>query len=249
MTIESARNWGDGVGAASATSTPDGAGIASVTSAPDGAEIASVSAASGGAEIATVARESILGDAAPTALQRVLLTSDATVVRLLEGFFGEPVRTEGLGQLTRPASPADAELEPAGHETILCRQTLLQGSVTGRNYLYAEAWVVLDRLDPVLREGLLTTSEPIGHLLAANRTETFREVLRLGHKPAGPLGLQFGLEGGDELLSRTYRIVAGGKPIILLTEYFPPLGDSDRGDGASSPVPGSGGGSPATDRS
>jgi len=237
MSSDSAGDRGDGVQAAAATGTPGGAMTASVVGTSDGAEIASV--ASG----------SILGDAAPTALQRVLLTSDATVVRLLEGFFGEPIRTEGLGQVTRPASPADAELEPAGHETILCRQTLLQGSETGRNYLYAEAWVVLDRLDPDLREGLLTTSEPIGHLLAANRIETFREVLRLGHKPAGPLGLQFGLQGGDELLSRTYRIVAGGKPIILLTEYFPPLEHSDRGDGAWSPGPGSDGNPPATDRS
>lgn len=227
----------------------DGVEVPPVTSTPDGGETASVVGASGGAEIASVAKESILGDAAPTALQRVLLTTDATVVRLLEGFFGEPIRTEGLGQVTRPASPADGELELDGHETVLCRKTLLQGAETGRNYLYAEAWLVLDRLDARVQESLLTTSEPIGHLLAAHRTETFREILRLGRRPAGPLGLQFEMDGGDELLFRTYRIVAGGRPIILLTEYFPPLDDADREPNVSEHVPHSHGGSPATARS
>lgn len=164
-----------------------------------------------------------LGDRGLSALQRLLLTTDATVTRLLEVLFGEAIRTDGLEQSCRPASPADAELEPAGHETLLCRQTLLQGNDTGHNYLYAEACVVLDRLAPGLREDLLTTSEPIGALLTAHRTETFREVLRLGHRPAGSLGPQFDMDGGDELVFRTYRIMSGGKPIMLLTEYVPPL--------------------------
>lgn len=198
-----------------------GAEVASVADTPGGVEVVPVASGSGGAEIASVARASVRGDAALGMLQRVLLTTDATVVRLLEGCFGESICTEGLGQACRQASPEDAELEPAGHETILCRETLLQGSDTGRNYLYAEACVVLDRLESSLREGLLTTSEPIGRLLAANRTETFRETLRLGRKPAGPLGLQFDLEGSDELLFRTYRVIAEGKPIMLITEYFP----------------------------
>lgn len=172
---------------------------------------------------------SALGDGALGVLQRVLLTTDATVVLLLEGFFGEPICTEGLGQVSRPAAPADTELELTGRETVLCRHTLLRGCDTGRNYLYAETSVVLDRLDSRVREGLLTTSEPIGHLLAANRIETFREVLRSGRKPAGRLGFRLGMESGDELLFRTYRIIVGGKPIMLLTEYFPALHFSTRG--------------------
>jgi chorismate-pyruvate lyase len=173
-----------------------------------------------GAGGASMASTSTLEDASLGVLQRVLLTTDATVVVLLEGFFGESIRTEGLEQVCRPASPADTELELAGHETILCRKTLLQGSDTGRNYLYAEAWVVLDRLESDVREGLLTTSKPIGRLLAANRIETFREVLHSGWTPAGPLGRRLGTQGG-EVLFRTYRIIVGGRPIMLLTEYFP----------------------------
>jgi chorismate-pyruvate lyase len=173
-----------------------------------------------GAGGASMASTSTLDDASLGVLQRVLLTTDATVVVLLEGFFGESIRTEGLEQVCRPASPADTELELAGHETIMCRKTLLQGSDTGHNYLYAEAWVVLDRLESDVKEGLLTTSKPIGRLLAANRIETFREVLDSGWTPAGPLGRRLGTQGG-EVLFRTYRIIVGGRPIMLLTEYFP----------------------------
>ncbi len=166
---------------------------------------------------------SAFGEMRLSALQRLLLTTDATVTRLLAGLFGESVRTDGLGQSCRQASPADAELELAGHETLLCRQTLLQGSDTGRNYLYAEACVVLDRLASGLREDLLNTSEPIGALLRAHRTETFREVLRLGRRPAGALGPRLDMDSGADLVFRTYRIMSGGSPIMLLTEYVPPL--------------------------
>lgn len=166
---------------------------------------------------------SALGEMGVSPLQRLLLTTDATVTRLLEGLFGESIRTDGLGQACRSASPADAELELAGHEILLSRQTLLQGSDTGRNYLYAEACVVLDRLASGLREGLLTTSEPIGALLTAHRTETFREVLRLGRRPAGALGARLEMDSDADLVFRTYRIMSGGKPIMLLTEYLPPL--------------------------
>lgn len=192
-----------------------------------------------GVAVAPLVGASMLGDAPLGVLQRILLTTDATVVRLLEGFFGEVIRTAGLGQVSRPVSPADGELEPAGHETLLCRETLLQGSDTGRNYIYAEVCVVLDRLDAAVREGLLTTSEPIGYLLAANRIETFREVLRLGRKPAGPLGARFAMDSHDELLSRTYRIIAGGSPIMLLTEWFPALEFPEGGEQVADPNRGS----------
>jgi len=155
--------------------------------------------------------------------QRVFLSTDATVVRLLEGCFDEPIRTAGLVQKSTAALPADAELELTGDETILRRETLLQGSRTGRNYVYAEASLVLDRLEPGLREALLSTSEPIGHLLVANRVETFRELVRAGRTPAGPLADRLDLESGEELLFRTYRVISGGQPAMLITEYFPPF--------------------------
>ncbi len=173
----------------------------------------------------------ILDDPSLGVFQRVLLTTDGTIVRLLEGCFGEPVRTAELVQFRTPASATDGALEPAGHETILRRKVLLQGSRTGRNYVYADSFTVLDRVGSSLREALLSTSEPIGRLLVSNRVETFREILRVGRRRAGALGGWFGLEFSDELLFRNYRLISGGRPIMLIAESFPPYDFSGQRDG------------------
>lgn len=155
-------------------------------------------------------------------LQRLLLTTDGTVVRLLEVCFGETVRLAGRKQFTSPASPTDEDLQPEGHETMLRRTVVLQGSQTARNFVYAHSVIVLDRLEPPVREGLLSTSKPIGLVLAANRTETFKELLRTGRAPAGEEAAHwFGLDPSDELLFRSYRIVSRGLPIMLITEHVP----------------------------
>ena len=161
-------------------------------------------------------------DAALGLLQHVILQSDATVVRLLEACFRERICTAGLEQTTTPALPTDVELQLTGEETVLRRATLLQGSRTGRNYVYAETSIVLDRLGQRLREGLLGTTEPIGHLLIAGRVETFREPVRSGHASAGPRAASFGLVSSDTLLFRSYRVIAHGRPVMLITEHFPP---------------------------
>lgn len=168
----------------------------------------------------------ILDDASLGVLERVLLTTDGTVVPLLEGCFDERIRTAERSQTVtpcRPTEPADAVLELAGDETLLRRTVLLQGTRTGRNYIYAESVIVLDRLPSVLREGLLTTGEPIGRLLATHRLETFREILDIGRRPAGAHGGPFGLSDSGELLCRTYRIIHGGRPIMRIVEHFPSL--------------------------
>lgn len=180
--------------------------------------------------VVPVGGATLLADSAVGAEQRILLGTDATVVRFLEGCFDEPIRTASLSQVSTPPLPTDAELELTGDETVLRRETLLRGSHSGRNYVYAEAAVVLDRVAPAVREGLLSTSEAIGHLLIANRVESFRELVSVGRMPAGPLADRFGLDSSDELLSRTYRIVMGGRPALLISEYFPPRFNPEAGD-------------------
>ncbi|HWD54381.1 MAG TPA: chorismate pyruvate-lyase family protein, partial [Acidimicrobiales bacterium] len=110
-------------------------------------------------------------------VQRLIFNTDATVVRILENCFDEVIRTDGLAQEITDGSANDADLELAGGESVLRRSTLLQGCRTGRNYIYAESEIVLDRLPPSLREGLLESAEPIGRLLIRGRVETFRELL------------------------------------------------------------------------
>jgi chorismate-pyruvate lyase len=154
--------------------------------------------------------------------QRLIMSSDATVVPLLEACFCERIETANLVQETTLPQPGDHRLELAGDELILRRNTLLRGSESGLTYVHAHAAVVLDRLPREVRDGLLATTEPIGRLLVRERVESFRELLRSGVEPAGERGALIGLDGDQTLPSRTYRVISGGKPMMLITERFPP---------------------------
>jgi chorismate-pyruvate lyase len=97
----------------------------------------------------------------------------------------------------------------------------LRTSASGRTLIYAETLVALERLHPIVRSGLVSTSEPIGRLLIAARLETFRDILTAGTERAGGVGAHFGINRDDDVFARTYRIVSGGRPVMLITEKFP----------------------------
>ena len=156
-------------------------------------------------------------------VQRLIFNTDATVVRILENCFDELIRTDGLTQEITKADAIDLDLELAGGESVLRRSTLLQGCRTGRNYIYAESEIVLERLPPSLQEGLIETAEPIGRLLIRGRVETFRELLHSGHELAGSRGHALGAGTAEMLPFRTYRVIVGGRPVMRITEHFAPV--------------------------
>ncbi|MGI8810811.1 MAG: chorismate--pyruvate lyase family protein [Acidimicrobiales bacterium] len=157
-----------------------------------------------------------------TRFQRMLLGTDGTVTHLLEAYADEPVEVVKLLQAFHTADDDAADLHLSPDDKVLRRQILLRGRRSRQNLLYAEAVVAAGRVEAAFLDGLLETDEPIGVLLAHARTETFREILRVAREPAGPLGPHFGLDTATELIWRTYRIVCGGRPVILITEKFPP---------------------------
>lgn len=162
-------------------------------------------------------------DDALVMVQRLIFNTDATVVRILENCFDERICTAELAQEITQATATDVDLELAGEESVLRRSTLLRGCRTGRNYIYAESAIVLDRLPASLREGLVATPEPIGRLLIRGRVETFRELLRSGRSLAGPRGPALGAQSDDMLPFRTYRVIVGGHPVMRITEHFAPI--------------------------
>jgi len=157
----------------------------------------------------------------PGPLQRALLTADGNVGRILEGYAGEPIEAVKLEQFSAPYGEQIHALELEADDERLSRRVILRGSRTGRSLLYAESVIAVARLHPMVRSGLLSTSEPIGRLLCAARAETFREVLSLSRMPAWAHGAHFGIEEADEVFARTYRIISGGHPAMLITEKFP----------------------------
>ncbi len=156
-----------------------------------------------------------------TPFQRILLGTDGTVTHLLEVYAGEPVEVVKLRQDFDTSDDGDAPLDLSRSDKVLRRRVLLRGARSGRTLLHAEAVVVLDRVDAVFLHGLMETDKPIGTLLTETRAETFREILLVGRRPGGASSAHFDVGAADEVIFRTYRIVARRKPIVLITETFP----------------------------
>lgn len=156
-----------------------------------------------------------------TRFQRILVGTDGTVTHILEAYADEPVEVVKLFQDYDACGGAAEALDLPGDARVLRREVVLRGRRSGQNLLYAEAVVVPERVSGPVLDGLLRTDKPIGTLLAENRTETFREILRVDEEPAGRCGFPLGVDGATPLILRTYRIVAGRRPIMLITEKFP----------------------------
>lgn len=152
--------------------------------------------------------------------QRILLVTDGTVTRILEAMTGEPIALVKLAQSAGQAPLADPELRVADGEEVIWRRVLLQGAVTGTNYIFADSVIMPRRLHPRLYHDLVYTSEPIGRLLAESRIETFRELVSWGVEPAGDNAEHFGVEPDARLISRTYRMLSQRQPIMVITEKF-----------------------------
>lgn len=168
-----------------------------------------------------VDRTRFLRPDAAALFQRILLITDGTVTHLLETFAGERICVIKLHQSIDEATRQVDELEVRDRQQVLHREVLLVGCTTRRAFVYAASQIVPDRLNPAVRDGLLQSSKPIGYLLEESRTETFRQILEARRESAGACGSYFGIDAAAEVLTRTYRVLAGGRPIMLITEKFP----------------------------
>ena len=152
---------------------------------------------------------------------RVLATTDGTVTELLEAWAGEPVAIGELAQRREELLTPVVDLDVAAGVTVLKRRVVLCGERTRRPLLYAESLIALDRVPLFIADGLLIRRTPIGRILRESRLETYRELLQLGVETCGALASSLALEPHDIVVSRTYRIIAGSQPIMLINEKFP----------------------------
>lgn len=153
--------------------------------------------------------------------QRILLTTDGTVTEILEAQFWEPINLIKLFQEKRVSDVDIPYLEIRSGTDILVRKILLQGNDSKTNYIYAESILVPEHLDDYLQDGLINTDKPLGRLMIEAKTETFREILSCKKEKAEELNEYFDQAAESILISRTYRVFADQKPIILITEKFP----------------------------
>lgn len=157
--------------------------------------------------------------------ERALLEIDGTVTRFIEAYTMEPVEVHKLGQGTRTL-PADVPLlEVEAGAAVTTRQVLLRGRDSRRLYAYGASLIAPDRMPPQAREALQIPGKGLGRLMRETRMETFREIVWRFREPGRtvpeamrPL-LAFGI------VCRTYRVVCGGRPIMLIHEKFPHSSD------------------------
>ena len=156
-----------------------------------------------------------------TPFQRALLVIDGTVTKFLEAYTMEPVAVVRISQESRSLPIEDHWLEAAAGEAVLVRQVLLKGESSGTIYAYAVSVLVPARLPDELMSGLEDLDSSLGRALLTHRLESRREVLWFGRERLQDVPDPVKEWAGVDFVSRTYRIISGGLPIMLISERFP----------------------------
>ena len=160
-----------------------------------------------------------------TPFQRALLVIDGTVTQFLEAYTFSPVEVVLLHQETQTLPTNYAWLDAEKGTEVVSRQVVLQ---TERKeeprptvHAYATSIIVLDRIPPTIREGLTLKGHGLGQLLQRSGLESRRDLLWWGLKRPKDLPEALVHWAGKPFLSRTYRVVANGQPIMLINEQSP----------------------------
>ncbi len=159
--------------------------------------------------------------AALSALQRSLLVIDGTVTQFLEAYLLEPVRVTRLEQSGRILDQDDPWLQTPAGSQLVDRSVVLSGRQSGQLLAYAESAIVTSRLSSAMRAALDTQAGGLGRILVASSLETRREALWYGIERPARLHAEAAKRFGGACLLRTYRIMAAGKPLMIITERFP----------------------------
>jgi len=156
-----------------------------------------------------------------TPFQRALLTIDGTVTKFIEAYVMEPVTVRIIGQDWHRLSAGHIWLEAEVGTTVIGREVVLEGKYSGTLHAHALSLIVPERLPQVALEQLKENPGGLGRILLDNRLEARREVLWYGREVSGnlPAAIRTRIPGG--CLTRTYRIITGGRPVMLIHERFP----------------------------
>jgi chorismate-pyruvate lyase len=157
------------------------------------------------------------------AYQRALLVADGTVTRFIEAWALEPVLVHRLSQGEGTPSPREAQWLGLDGQPVpaIQRSVLLTGRCSGQFFLYATSLILPGRLPPAMHRELEASSEGLGQIIAAGGLESRREGLWYGRESLSGLPEPVAALCDGEFLTRCYRLLAGGRPVMLITERFP----------------------------
>jgi chorismate-pyruvate lyase len=61
----------------------------------------------------------------------------------------------------------------------------------------------------------------MGRLWSEYKMETWKELMFVSRHPAGDLGWRLHIGADAECLVRRYRLISGGRPLMVIQEQFP----------------------------
>lgn len=156
-----------------------------------------------------------------TPYHRALLAIDGTVTKFIEAYRLEPVEVTLLKQENQFLCQDHPWLNTTIGEDVIARQVLLRGRYSGTTYAYAVSLLMPQRLPPDILQRLSAEPSGIGRALLNSQIENRREILWYGREVLEQLPAEVQHCTGSEFISRTYRIIANGKPTMLISEKFP----------------------------
>jgi beta-ribofuranosylaminobenzene 5'-phosphate synthase len=156
-------------------------------------------------------------------VQKILLGTDGSVTQLLEAATGHTVTITTLVQEVIGADATVAErLNIREGEAVNHRIVELKDAEKNEVLIYAVSQTPLSRLPPEFKEDLMRADIPIGKIIKRHRIEARREIVSARVSPApDEISRIFSLCRNEPLLSRQYRIIHRGEPLIFIEEQFP----------------------------
>ncbi|HOV81088.1 MAG TPA: beta-ribofuranosylaminobenzene 5'-phosphate synthase [Methanothrix sp.] len=165
--------------------------------------------------------EADLGRLSP--VQKMLIGTDGSVTNLLEVVTNNPIEIETLEQRVVPADGGVAEelaINPG--EPVNYRVVVLKKSGSREALIYAVSNTPLSRLEAGIKDDLTRADIPIGVILKKHGIESRRDITGASFLPAGQEHCRaFGVFPREIMLSRSYRIIRHGQPLISIRETFP----------------------------
>ncbi len=154
-------------------------------------------------------------------LQKILLTTDGSVTRILEAIRGREIFVETEKQEVIKADKKIAGLlkikegDEVNYRVVNLRD--LSGVL-----IHAISYTPLKRLKKDFREDIMKRDVPIGKILAKLKLEARREIKNFGSLKADKkLSKLFGIPLNALLLKRNYNIIHNNEILLNVTEVFP----------------------------
>lgn len=156
-----------------------------------------------------------------TAFQRALLAIDGTVTQFIEAYMLEPVDVLRLDQQELRLAERDAWLDLDAGVVVIRRRVMLCGRDSGRFYAWADSVIDAAQIATPMRGALEQEGGGIGRMLIDAGVESRREALWYGRERPLEVPAPVAAHWPGEFLARSYRVLAGGRPMMLITERFP----------------------------